>query len=1011
MLPIYLSIAGLYSYQEKQEIDFSKLTEAGLFGIFGPVGSGKSSILEAISYALYGETERLNKQEKRAYNMLNLKSDQATIDFHFLNFENRKFRFVAQWKRRKRFEETSSIERTAYEWIADQWVPLDSVDGALVTNLSYPNFRRTIIIPQGQFKEFLELKGKERSDMMKEIFLLNQYDLGPNVGILQAENNKKLENIKGALTGFQEVTPEIKEEKELAYQAAKDKLIELKNDLEKHSELHKKLGLAKDNHQDLLNKEAELAKLHEGKKQILQFERDIEEYESVSLHFKEHLNNLHQITTNKEQLLKRIESLQEQKENLRSKIEKNQNNLHHIQNDYESIDTYKREIIEISILIKNSELNQQKEELNARIEKGTPILLQTEKELQYLLSTLEKEEEILEQIKSIQIDTDELLSVGSWYQIADQLDNAIIDLEKRLTINKTEIEQLKQEFVSANLKEDTWEEELQVRWKEIQSRQTEIQEQESNLRLKKELSQYIIDLHDGQACPLCGSEDHPNIMETTDLEEDHKLVEKNKKEWIEAEQAFRQLQAKLNTNYQLIQDKIQQEKTIKEEIAHIENSKNTHNELFLWTNFEIGNRKAFEDQKKLVKQTEALIEKNDLSIRNLRKKAQISRDNVQKFEISLNQLKNQVSIIEARIEQGLSQILILQELSNSKLTKMELTIISNTTQEKIRTVENQYKKWTEELQIDKNVLATVQGQLNETQAQYKTYTSQMQQLQALINNLLIQFKFNDITAVKTILDKTIDSQSIKEKVKQYYLNVNTLSNRINELQTLTKDDNYSPALYEETKALVQEKSKEYEAQISLTGALEKEIQRLIVELDKKLNLISEFEKLNARKENLRTLDNMFKGNGFVNYVSSIHLERLCEIANTRFHRLTKNQLSLCMNEANEFEVKDYLNNGYQRSVKTLSGGQSFQASLCLALALAENIHSLNKADRNFFFLDEGFGTQDAESINTVFDTLQYLHQENRIVGIISHVEDLKEKVPRSIYVTNDIEKGSQISSN
>lgn len=101
MLPIYLSIEGLYSYQEKQEIDFTKLTEAGLFGIFGNVGSGKSSILEAISFALYGNTERLNSKENRSYNMLNLKSAAATIIFDFINFENRRFRFAVHWKRKR----------------------------------------------------------------------------------------------------------------------------------------------------------------------------------------------------------------------------------------------------------------------------------------------------------------------------------------------------------------------------------------------------------------------------------------------------------------------------------------------------------------------------------------------------------------------------------------------------------------------------------------------------------------------------------------------------------------------------------------------------------------------------------------------------------------------------------------------------------------------------------------------------------------------------------------------
>ncbi len=65
MIPIKLEIQGLYSYQNKQIIDFTQLTAAGLFGIFGPVGSGKSSVLEAILLALYGSTERLSNRKKQ----------------------------------------------------------------------------------------------------------------------------------------------------------------------------------------------------------------------------------------------------------------------------------------------------------------------------------------------------------------------------------------------------------------------------------------------------------------------------------------------------------------------------------------------------------------------------------------------------------------------------------------------------------------------------------------------------------------------------------------------------------------------------------------------------------------------------------------------------------------------------------------------------------------------------------------------------------------------------------
>lgn len=157
--------------------------------------------------------------------------------------------------------------------------------------------------------------------------------------------------------------------------------------------------------------------------------------------------------------------------------------------------------------------------------------------------------------------------------------------------------------------------------------------------------------------------------------------------------------------------------------------------------------------------------------------------------------------------------------------------------------------------------------------------------------------------------------------------------------------------------------------------------------------------------------NLFKGSGFVNFISTQYLEELCRIANQRFERLTRGQLTLVINEDNDFEVVDHLNSDRQRSVKTLSGGQFFQASLCLALALAENTRSLNKNEKNFFFIDEGFGTQDNESVNLIFETLNNLRNENRIVGIISHVEELQERIPASVSVVKDSERGSLIKIN
>jgi exonuclease SbcC len=103
-----------------------------------------------------------------------------------------------------------------------------------------------------------------------------------------------------------------------------------------------------------------------------------------------------------------------------------------------------------------------------------------------------------------------------------------------------------------------------------------------------------------------------------------------------------------------------------------------------------------------------------------------------------------------------------------------------------------------------------------------------------------------------------------------------------------------------------------------------------------------------------------------------------------------------------------MNGGKVRNIKTLSGGQTFQASLALALALADNIQQMNGADENFFFLDEGFGSLDKDSLNVVFDTLKSLRQENRIVGVISHVDEMQQEISTFLKIENHDEKGSLI---
>ncbi|MGB3616727.1 MAG: SMC family ATPase, partial [Catalinimonas sp.] len=213
MIPVHLTLEGIYSYREPQKIDFAALTDARLFGIFGAVGSGKSTILEAIMFVLYHQSDRLSQRDNRYYNMMNLQSDEMKIDFIFRcgprNEEKYRFFFRAR-RNRNCFDDVSVRERTFYRWDADEgWEPLDSVEDATpLIGMSYRNFMQTIIIPQGKFRDFIDQTSSGRSRMLKELFSLHRFDLHANTNHLLAETRQIIGRLEGQLAEIGEVREE-----------------------------------------------------------------------------------------------------------------------------------------------------------------------------------------------------------------------------------------------------------------------------------------------------------------------------------------------------------------------------------------------------------------------------------------------------------------------------------------------------------------------------------------------------------------------------------------------------------------------------------------------------------------------------------------------------------------------------------------------------------------------------------------------------------------------------------
>jgi DNA repair protein SbcC/Rad50 len=184
----------------------------------------------------------------------------------------------------------------------------------------------------------------------------------------------------------------------------------------------------------------------------------------------------------------------------------------------------------------------------------------------------------------------------------------------------------------------------------------------------------------------------------------------------------------------------------------------------------------------------------------------------------------------------------------------------------------------------------------------------------------------------------------------------------------------------------------------------RDLDELVERRARSASLAEEVERFREEEQVARMLGNLLKSNGFEAWLCAEALDSLVTEASEILMQLSGGQYELVRAERNELVVLDHNDAGTQRPVNTLSGGETFQASLALALALSHQVADLSggKRDLNSMFLDEGFGTLDEATLDTVAATLERLAQEtDRMVGIVTHVPALAERVPVQFAVTRD----------
>ena len=244
-----------------------------------------------------------------------------------------------------------------------------------------------------------------------------------------------------------------------------------------------------------------------------------------------------------------------------------------------------------------------------------------------------------------------------------------------------------------------------------------------------------------------------------------------------------------------------------------------------------------------------------------------------------------------------------------------------------------------------------------------------------------------------------DLMLLDKQIKEYEEILRRILDNLQRVENLLGGKEIDPTLWEGLKekrevlqSVLEEKNKAVGAESRALEDMERKLKEFAALIIKR----SEVEHLLGL---LRELDTLIQGNKFVEYVAMKQLKYISLEASKRLKEITRGRYALELDSDGAFIMRDDFNGGTRRETNTLSGGETFLTSLCLALALSSQIQLKGSAPLEFFFLDEGFGTLDTDLLEIVMNSLEKLHSKTLSVGIISHVEELKNRVPIKLIVS------------
>lgn len=1039
MRPIKLTISAFGPYASKQVIDFEELKGRNIFVISGKTGAGKTTIFDAISYALYGEA---SGESRETDSLRSHFADDNTETYVELEFELRGERYIVNRvpkQKKKRVRGDGYTEKTA-----DATLILP--DGKVITKvknvtdkiieilgITREQFKQIVMLAQGEFKKLLLADSVEREGIFRKIF--NTYDfekiqaelkdkaanLSKNRTKSKHEMEINLKNIKGEhdivideYVDFPLVIEKLKdllERDNNIYKTLNEEGKEVDNNLqvknqekaiiETNNNLLKEKEIITKALEELLSKEDEYKNksktIIDGKnaKEVKYIEdKLIETTKKLTKREEDYnlsLKNIDSLKLKQEEANKLLQ-IEESKECDREKLSVEINNLNKLEEKIIELDSLNNKVMHLKQSAENSKL----QIINNKKETEELKKSKEEKELQLKdIATLEtKKVELESDIKAKNKTLDE---VRELFKVIRSFQNTYIEHNNKAKEYK----------------------EFEVEYKKVK----ENYEKMDDLYKKEQAGILASKLQENEPCPVCGSTNHPNkatIKENLKIptKEELKVAKENldklEKENLEKINNLTTLNSnkttyleQVNNHLSMLSATLNIDKTFNSETAKV--VKNLGTEL-----------KSVID--KLKDELLKVIDKISLK-EKIEKELNLITTTINEREQSLIKLEECEKNYTTELTQNIT-----------KIDEYKKEIPENITD--LKTLNNLIEVKTKELNISKEKLAKLRLENENLAKKLEGENSTSKEINKSIEELKLEIANNKANFNEAIKEQGFDNiqtyedaklqismvESLEKEVENYNSELKLTKAKQEDIINKTKDIVFMDitTIDEEIRS-IQNNKKELESKLRELHAIIVGNKTVLKNVE---NLNIEFKEIEEEYKVVGELADLANGKkapyiSFERYILASYFEDIIEAANIRLEKMTGDRFSLIRKTSKskgagqkglELEIYDNYTDS-SRDVSSLSGGESFKASLSLALGLSDIVQSnAGGVSLDTMFVDEGFGTLDPQSLDNAIDSLLELQRGGRLVGIISHVEELKERIDAKLEVTST-SKGSKVEFN